>query len=71
MNAKQIKANIRRGDVLEAAKTSGLSRGTVMNYLKGRVATNPDSELRILAAFNQIFKQREEKRAAIFSHVNQ
>jgi hypothetical protein len=67
MNIQQIKANIRRGDVLAAAKISGLSRGTIMNYLKNRVETTPDNELLILAAFNQIFKQREEKRAAIFS----
>jgi hypothetical protein len=71
MSLQKIKSQIRRGDVLAAAEISGLSRGTVMNYLKGKVETTPENELLIMAAFNQIFKQREEKRAAIFSHVNQ
>lgn len=50
---------IRRGDVLAAAKISGLSKNTVLNYLHGKVETRPDTELKILGAFAQIFHERK------------
>ena len=58
MNLQQIKANIRRGDVLAAAEISGVSKGTILNYLHKKVETRPDTELKILNAFMRIFEQR-------------
>ena len=59
VNTKQIKQQIRRGDVLAAAEISGLSKNTVLNYLHGKVETKPDNELKILGAFTRIFEQRK------------